>query len=156
MASEPPAEQVPVDFAADVTHIVDGILGAPEQRTLFSGDLALLAHEARWFAWSRAALHLIESARARVDASPSKDEQANRSRRVLLFTGHRVDDEDRIAKGRTPRFPRTPQAEDAARDAIAASIQRALGSPRDVAFGIAGGASGGDILFHETCKQAGI
>jgi tetratricopeptide repeat protein len=100
---------------------------------------------------------LEDNAKAGLSAFPPKLEQKSSERgRILLFTGHRIDDEDREAKGKPARFPRTNEAETAARDAIAASIKRAMGSPRGVAFGIAGGASGGDILFHEACEQAGI
>lgn len=67
--------------------------------------------------------------------------------RVLLFTGHMIDQESR----KTPRFPRTPEAErEAARliaDAVAAEVAQSSGA----IVGIAGGACGGDILFHEAC-----
>ena len=69
--------------------------------------------------------------------------------RTILFAGHRLDAEDRPA----PRFPAEmeTQAGDAIRDAVA-EIVRCHGRAR----GIAGGASGGDILFHEACGQLGI
>ena len=70
--------------------------------------------------------------------------------RVLLFTGHMIDAEDR----QTPRFPRTAEAEARRMIREAVSQQRDL---RDGALtGIAGGASGGDILFHEVCEELGI
>lgn len=68
--------------------------------------------------------------------------------RVLVFTGHRVD-----APGRKkPRFPASKV--EAAKAAIAKMVaaERGTGS----AYGIAGGASGGDILFHEVCAESGI
>ncbi|MFZ5509355.1 MAG: tetratricopeptide repeat-containing protein [Pseudomonadota bacterium] len=72
--------------------------------------------------------------------------------RVLLFTGHMVDAEGR----EPPRFPRTRAAESAARAMIRKAVEdeRALEAGRIV--GIAGGASGGDILFHEVCAELGI
>jgi len=71
--------------------------------------------------------------------------------RVLVFAGHRID-----APGRAQRrFP--PESEAAAatmiRDAIAAEKRIAGSQPIE---GIAGGASGGDIIFHETCAELAI
>src|SRR5262249_13879263 len=52
-----------------------------------------------------------------------------------------------------PRFP--PHREPVARDAIRAAVAReAARAPS--AVGLAGGASGGDILFHEVCAELGI
>ncbi|GJD66992.1 tetratricopeptide repeat-containing protein [Methylobacterium frigidaeris] len=87
-------------------------------------------------------------------AKPTQD--ANKRGRIVLFTGHRIDDADRTAKGKPPRFPRTTEAEEIARQAVKASIQRALASPQGIAFGLAGGASGGDILFHEVCETLAV
>lgn len=68
--------------------------------------------------------------------------------RVLLFTGHRIDEPGRAK----PRFP--PEKEEVARQEIRRAVERER--PGGVAFGIAGGASGGDILFHEVCAELGI
>ncbi len=70
--------------------------------------------------------------------------------RVILFTGHMIDSPDR----KEPRFP--PQQEGTARDAIRAAIQTELGMPGGVSRAIAGGASGGDLLFQEVCGELGI
>jgi hypothetical protein len=72
--------------------------------------------------------------------------------RVLLFTGHMVDAEDR----KTPRFPRTAAAEAEAKRMIREAViqERELG--RNELTGIAGGACGSDILFHEVCEELGI
>jgi hypothetical protein len=72
--------------------------------------------------------------------------------RVLLFTGHMIDKDGR----QQPRFPRTAAAEAEARRMIRDSIanERQLESGRIV--GVAGGACGGDILFHEVCAESGI
>lgn len=70
--------------------------------------------------------------------------------RVVLFTGHMID-----APGRArPRFP--PEKEEVARQAIQRAIEIERQRPGGVALGIAGGASGGDILFHEICAGLGI
>lgn len=72
--------------------------------------------------------------------------------RVLLFAGHMIDKPTRAA----PRFPAAQEA--TARQAIQAAIaQVQAGWPAGTrALGIAGGASGGDILFHEVCAELGI
>jgi len=70
--------------------------------------------------------------------------------RVLLFTGHRVDDPGR----KTPRFP--ADKESVARQAIKEVVAKEVAEADGIAFGIAGGASGGDILFHEVCAELGI
>jgi hypothetical protein len=71
--------------------------------------------------------------------------------RTLVFSGHRIDDPGRA----NPRFP--PDAEAKATGMIRAAIEeeqrRAGGTP---VSGIAGGASGGDIIFHEQCAALGI
>lgn len=80
--------------------------------------------------------------------------------RVLLFTGHRVDAPGREA----PRFPRTPEAEAKARAMIREAVEAELADARGRAgeaaappvVGIAGAASGGDVLFHEVCRDLGI
>jgi len=87
---------------------------------------------------------------------PLPAEPAQTQGRVLLFTGHRVDDQDRQAKGRPARFPRTAEAEAAALQAIRSRIERLQQSPQGVALGLAGGASGGDILFHEACAALAV
>ena len=68
---------------------------------------------------------------------------------TILFTGHRLDDDNRPV----PRFPR--QMEPPAHAAIRGSV-RALLRKHGAAIGIAGGASGGDILFHEVCGELGV
>lgn len=71
--------------------------------------------------------------------------------RIVLFTGHMVDRSGR----KPPRFPRTTEAETIARrlidDALAQEVKEG-----PISLAIAGGACGGDILFHESCGVAGI
>jgi hypothetical protein len=69
---------------------------------------------------------------------------------VLLFTGHRIDTPDR----KTPRFP--PAKEKHARAMIFEAVRSARAKAKGPLFGIAGGASGGDILFHEICEALEI
>jgi hypothetical protein len=70
--------------------------------------------------------------------------------RVILFTGHRIDTPDRAS----PRFPAAKEsvAREMIRDAVVKEI--AKGSERFI--GIAGAASGGDIIFHEICEELNI
>jgi hypothetical protein len=68
---------------------------------------------------------------------------------TILFTGHRLDDANRPV----PRFP--PQMEASAHAAIRGSV-RAILREHGSGLGIAGGASGGDILFHEVCAELGV
>ncbi len=77
-------------------------------------------------------------------ATPAK------SRHVILFTGHRVD-----APGRAkPRFPADKEA--IARQCIKSKLEARLKQIDVEPLGIAGGASGGDILFHEVCAELGV
>ena len=104
-------------------------------------------------------LHLFEPG---VDAAIKVIDEEIRKRtaperqlkRALLFTGHMVD-----AVGRAPdksRFPRTEKAEQAARQLIYDAVKKEVGADAAETVGIAGGASGGDILFHEVCAELGI
>lgn len=69
---------------------------------------------------------------------------------TIVFTGHMID-----APGREkPRFP--PGQEGNARKAIHAAVSDLLNATPGLALGIAGGANGGDILFHEVCAELGV
>jgi hypothetical protein len=84
-------------------------------------------------------------------AAPAKPQPPAR---VVLFTGHMMD-----AAGRAPdkaRFPRTPQAEATARRMIEEALRNEMKQEGGVSLGIAGGACGSDILFHEVCESLGI
>ncbi|MBC7727129.1 MAG: hypothetical protein H7242_05865, partial [Microbacteriaceae bacterium] len=87
-------------------------------------------------------------------ATPAADTAAAAAKpdRVLLFAGHMIDKADR----QQPRFPAAMQA--TARQAIRAQIDQALAAwpAGSQVLGIAGGASGGDILFHEVCAELQI
>jgi hypothetical protein len=74
--------------------------------------------------------------------------------RVILFTGHMLD-----APGRDKdkaRFPNTPEAVAAARKMIEKVVKEEMNEDGGVSFGIAGGACGSDILFHEVCNALNI
>lgn len=73
-----------------------------------------------------------------------------KSRLALLFTGHMTDAPERAS----PRFP--PQMEAIAAHAIRAQIRNAIITSDSSLIGIASGARGGDILFHEICQSEGI
>ncbi|HEY7219823.1 MAG TPA: tetratricopeptide repeat-containing protein [Candidatus Binatia bacterium] len=70
--------------------------------------------------------------------------------RVILFTGHRIDAPNRS----TPRFPAAKEKD------AQAMILKAVTTEQEKAqgklLGISGGASGGDILFHEVCQELAI
>jgi hypothetical protein len=71
--------------------------------------------------------------------------------RVVVFSGHRLDGPGRP----NPRFPPTavPKATEMIREAVAREKDLAHSGPIE---GLAGGASGGDILFHEVCAELGV
>lgn len=69
-------------------------------------------------------------------------------RQVLLFSGHRVDAADRPSA----RFPAA--CEPIAAAAIAAALDACEAGPRDLA--LSQGASGGDLLFLEACRDRGV
>lgn len=72
--------------------------------------------------------------------------------RVLLFTGHMVDAENR----KTPRFPRTAAAEAEALRMITEAVSAEVGQVTGPIVAVAGGACGGDLLFHEACERLGV
>ncbi len=71
-------------------------------------------------------------------------------RHALLFTGHMIDRPDR----EHPRFPAS--AESRVREAMREAIERITWTTPGTTIGLAGGASGGDILFHEICAELAI
>jgi hypothetical protein len=68
----------------------------------------------------------------------------------LLFTGHMIDKSDR----REPRFP--AKKEDAVRQKIKNEIERVRDKTGGKLSCVAGGACGGDIIFHELARELGI
>lgn len=68
----------------------------------------------------------------------------------ILFTGHMIDEKDRVL----PRFPAGKEL--LVRDEIKKCLMAVKPEKNAVLCGIAGGACGGDILFHELCGELGI
>lgn len=95
-----------------------------------------------------AALGVVDAALARTDPVLPPPT------RVLLFTGHMVDAPDRPKD--KARFPPTAVAEAKARALIEEAVKRELAMHEGRFLGIAGGACGGDILFHEVCRSLDI
>ncbi len=81
---------------------------------------------------------------------PGDRASAGQRRRVLLFAGHMIDSPLR----EKPRFP--ADKEQVARERIKEAVSKEMSTGAGVASGYAGGASGGDILFHEVCAELGI
>jgi hypothetical protein len=98
-----------------------------------------------------AALRAIDEALAAAGKTPAAKEPFAR---VVLFTGHMVDRPDRAPED--ARFPRTPAAEAKARALIEEALRAELTQAGGVSLGIAGGACGSDIMFHEVCGDLGI
>lgn len=95
-----------------------------------------------------AALEVVDAAVAaagNVRAAPT---------RVILFAGHMVDAPGTAKE--SLRFPPTAGAEARAHALIMDAVQKELPGHECSTLGIAGGACGGDILFHEVCQQLGV
>ncbi len=88
------------------------------------------------------------------DRTTRADGESGKRRRdfahALLFTGHMIDRPDR----KQPRFPASSEAR--ARVAIHDAIVELVWNQPGTTVGLAGGASGGDILFHECCAELGM
>jgi hypothetical protein len=83
-------------------------------------------------------------------AAPAPPAVASAPRRVILFTGHMIDDPNRAK----PRFP--PNKVDVAKKKIAEAVASEQQISGGISYGVAGCASGGDIIFHTVCKDMGI
>jgi hypothetical protein len=70
--------------------------------------------------------------------------------RVILFTGHRIDAPNRSSS----RFPAAKEKQ--ARAMILAAVRKEKEIAHGSVIGLSGGASGGDILFHEVCEELNI
>jgi hypothetical protein len=68
----------------------------------------------------------------------------------ILFTGHMIDKEGRAL----PRFPASKEA--IVRNEIKKELSKEKQVIKEKLKGIAGGACGGDILFHELCLELNI
>ncbi len=124
---------------------------------------AIAKNDKDWFALnsSRAQLQLLKDLGFRpenVDAAIATFDRALQKlrrpedhwqpRQVLLFSGHMIDAPDRPTK----RFP--AEKETVAAKKIAEALDQLGAGPEDLAF--AQGASGGDLLFLEACRQRNV
>ena len=73
--------------------------------------------------------------------------------RVVVATGHRADAPSRPPPG---RFPNTAACIDKAKVWLLQALQAEKAETAGALSGIAGAASGVDLLFHEVCKELGI
>lgn len=87
---------------------------------------------------------------AAIGTAPPEPRKNVRPDHVILFTGHRIDAPNRD----TPRFPAA--CETKARDAIQSHVRKIRDAGMGRLLGVAGAACGGDILFHEVCRELGI
>ncbi len=85
-------------------------------------------------------------------AIPPAEIQQKQTNYFLLFTGHMIDKPDRTET----RFPASKEA--VVRQQVKEKIMEVQRKMKEgyVLTGIAGGACGGDILFHEICGELGI
>ena len=92
----------------------------------------------------------VENANTALQVVDEIDEKLVRQKRVLLFVGHRIDPPDQARR----RFPAEMEL------LVKQKIEEAVLSEKELAkgqvLGIAGGFSGGDILFHEVCAAHAI
>jgi hypothetical protein len=92
----------------------------------------------------------VEAVLSVLEPAPVVAAVASAPKRVLLFTGHMID-----APGRAePRFP--SDKVDVAKQKIAEAVVEEQQIAGGIAYGIAGGANGGDILFHQVCEAMSI
>ncbi len=95
---------------------------------------------------------LPENTQAAIEAVQGIAKKNDSQEYYILFTGHMIDKKDR----EKPRFP--PQKEKEVMLQIKEKITEIKSrlSEDKVLIGITGGACGGDIIFHEKCKEMGI
>jgi hypothetical protein len=92
----------------------------------------------------------VEAVLSVLEPVPVAATVASAPQRVLLFTGHMIDAPDR----EEPRFP--PEKVEVAKQKIAEAVAAEQQVAGGVAYGVAGCASGGDIIFHQVCEAMNI
>lgn len=115
----------------------------------------------------KAALRTLRSGKG--PRRPAKNRQ-----RILMFVGLRVDEPIAMAESdtqpgavprpvgvvRAPRHAFPPSRVPAVRAEILKAVQAEIAlsedGQNDILFGLAAGANGGDLLFHEVCRELGI
>jgi hypothetical protein len=93
---------------------------------------------------------LAERVRLCLNVFPPKPPSFEPLRHAIVFTGHMIDAPERVE----PRFPSAKET--IAREAIRRQLLSLITALPGPALGIAGGANGGDILFHEVCAELHI
>lgn len=93
---------------------------------------------------------LPDNVKAALTVIPKVGKESEEICHYILFTGHMIDKPDR----KIPRFP--PAKETAVRQKIMTALLEEKDKATAGLKGIAGGACGGDILFHELCAELGI
>jgi hypothetical protein len=93
---------------------------------------------------------LPENVKAALEVIPDPKKEKEQGTHYFLFTGHMIDKADRTE----PRFPAAK--EEAVKKKIKEILEEEKKKTTDKLKGIAGGACGGDILFHEICAELDI
>jgi hypothetical protein len=91
-----------------------------------------------------------ENVKVALATLPAETAAKKEKTHYLLFTGHMIDQPTRA----TPRFPASK--EEAVREQIKEKVLAEKSQVTGPLLGIAGGACGGDILFHEVCAELKI
>ena len=112
------------------------------------GQLDLFAQRGVRADIAEAVMRMIDAPAPAAPPPPGAAAPAPRPVLAVLFAGHRIDAPDRPQ----PRFPAAGAP--LAKAAILEELRR-LGNDHEV-LGLASGASGGDILFHEACRELGL
>jgi hypothetical protein len=119
----------------------------PFVRDAASGQLQIFADLGIRAGVAEAAVRMIEELETPPPSLPGPAAPAPKPPLAVVFAGHRVDAPDRPQ----PRFPGSMAAP--VRSALVEALRR-LGAEHGL-LGLASGASGGDILFHEACLELG-
>jgi tetratricopeptide (TPR) repeat protein len=160
-AAESEADEQQLFWSKMTLGDLEVLIGTPDA-TKATYKEALAKNDKDWFALnsSRAQLQLlkdlgfrpanIESGIVTFDRALQKLRKPEewQPRQVFLFSGHMIDAPDRPA----PRFP--VEKESAAAQKIAEALDQLGAGPEDLA--LAQGASGGDLLFFEACRQRNV
>ncbi|HEV7350954.1 tetratricopeptide repeat-containing protein [Telluribacter sp.] len=131
-------ERVRLLYEMAIKSLIDFNLDSARRQLLIYKELGVLSAN-------------VEAALNVFPTSPSAPET-----HFLLFTGHMIDKEGRVdqAGNPDPRFPVEKEAN--ARQAIFEKVKQEQEKVECQLLGLAGGACGGDILFHEVCQELGI
>ncbi len=135
---EPDPRRVKQQYAQALSDVDQQTLGTVRRQLALYLSLGFVEDNAR------AALESVDERIGAPEVTP---------RMVVVFSGHRIDPAD-IEAGTQARFPQ--RAEPRAREMIRQRLFELQHEASGELVGYAGGASGGDILFHEVCDELGI